>query len=270
MAVKIDTSHNSPNFTTGANCPSAFGYARTLIGDTVHHWDEKGAGATWAGTLDTLTNDYRNPGSRGVSAHYMVESGRAACLVDLDNAAWHAGNARGNAQTIGWELNPDESAGTYQTFAEALAQSWKLVPRPHKLFPHRDWTSTRCPGDYDLARLLRMAEVEFAKLNGSKPVTVAPAATSVKPIPAKKPAPAPVLVNRIVTNPVANVRTAPRSNAPVYASYPKGTVISVKGFVVGENPYGATPPDNAWYVTKSGYYVWANAAQNTLAGLRQL
>ena len=69
---------------------------------------------------------------------------------------------------------------------------------------------------------------------------------------------------------MAHVRTAPRSNAPIYASYPKGTPIAVKGFVVGENPYGATPPDNAWYVTKGGYYLWANAAQNTIAGLRNL
>lgn len=103
----------------------------------------------------------------------------------------------------------------------------------------------------------------------AKPVAVKPAP---KPVvkPAAKPAAAPALVNRIVTNPVAYVRTAPRSNAPVFATYPKGTAIAVKGFVVGENPYGATPPDNAWYVTKSGYYVWANAAQNTIAGLRQL
>ncbi|NVM97839.1 LysM domain-containing protein [Arthrobacter sp. SDTb3-6] len=100
-------------------------------------------------------------------------------------------------------------------------------------------------------------------------------AAKPQPAPAKPaPAPAPALVNRIVTNPVAWVRTAPRSGAPLAPGYPrgipKGQPIAVKGFVVGENPYGTTPPDNAWYVTKSGYYVWANAAQNTIAGLRNL
>lgn len=96
-------------------------------------------------------------------------------------------------------------------------------------------------------------------------------ATGITPAPAPAPA---ALVNRRVTNPVAWVRTAPRSNAPLAPGYPngvaKGTNIAVKGFVVGENPYGSTPPDNAWYVTKSGFYVWANAAENTVKGLKKL
>lgn len=187
MPVIIDESHNSPNYTAGDHVLGAFGYPRNIIGDTIHHWDGKYSGATWDGTMATLMKDYRLPGSRGVSAHFMVQSGRAACLVSPVDAAWHSGNAQGNAQTVGWELHPDESDGTYQTFAEALAQSWKLLPRPHKLFPHNYWTSTGCPGDYDLARLLRMAEVEFAKLNGTAPVK--PAAST--PPDVIKPAPAP-------------------------------------------------------------------------------
>lgn len=94
------------------------------------------------------------------------------------------------------------------------------------------------------------------------------APTAPKPA-APKPS---ALVNRRVTNPVAWVRTAPRSNAPLAPGYPngltKGTNIAVKGFVVGQDPYGTG--DNAWYLTKSGFYVWANAAENTLAGLVRL
>lgn len=90
-----------------------------------------------------------------------------------------------------------------------------------------------------------------------------------KPAPKPPVAPQPALQNRVVTNPVAYVRTAPRANAPLAPGYPsglsKGSVIAVKGYVSGQDPYGTG--DNAWYVTKSGYYVWANAAQNTLAGL---
>lgn len=91
------------------------------------------------------------------------------------------------------------------------------------------------------------------------------------PKPAAKPAPQPVLHNRTVTNAVAYVRTEPRSNAPMVAGYPngiaQGAVLAVKGYVSGQDPYGTG--DDAWYVTKSGY-VWANAAQNTLAGLSKL
>lgn len=99
---------------------------------------------------------------------------------------------------------------------------------------------------------------------------------STKAAPATKPAPAPtpatVLHNRTVTNAVAYVRTEPRSNAPMVAGYPngiaQGAVLAVKGYVSGQDPYGTG--DDAWYVTKSGGYVWANAAQNTLAGLSKL
>ena len=82
MAVRIDESHNSPNFTAAADCPATFAnYSRMLSGDTVHHWDAKYSATAWAGTMATLTNDYRNPGRRGVSAHLMVEPGSAACMV---------------------------------------------------------------------------------------------------------------------------------------------------------------------------------------------
>lgn len=178
LAFQLIESISSPNFTYAADCPAAFGYPRNIIGITIHHWDRKDLRPQWAAVLGVLTNDYRNPGSRGVSAHFAVETGRAACLVSPENAAWHAGNPQGNAQTIGLELNPDESAGTYQTAAELIAWLWKNYDIPHTLFPHNYWTGTDCPGDYDLARLRRMAEAELVKLNNPP-----------KPKPAPKPTP---------------------------------------------------------------------------------
>lgn len=84
--------------------------------------------------------------------------------------------------------------------------------------------------------------------------------------------PAAGLINRTVTQSVAWVRTGPGTNFPLAPGYPKGltkgAVLAVKGFVVGQDPFKTN--DNAWYVTKSGYYVWANAAQNTLKGLKKL
>lgn len=105
---------------------------------------------------------------------------------------------------------------------------------------------------------------------GALRATGVPAGTA--PAPAKPAGPA--LVNRTVTNPVAWVRTAPKSGAPLAADFPRGIakgpkgVIAVKGYVVGEDPYGTG--DNAWYVTVNNRYVWANAAGNSLAGLRRL
>lgn len=98
-------------------------------------------------------------------------------------------------------------------------------------------------------------------------------------VPAANPKPAPpagVLVNRRVTQaPVAWVRTAPRADAPLAPGLPaglaRGELLAVKGYVAGADPFpndGVT--DDAWYVTKSGYYVWANAAENNLKGLPKL
>ena len=90
-----------------------------------------------------------------------------------------------------------------------------------------------------------------------------PAVPAKKPVPAKPKPIAPV--NRTVTNAVAYARTAPRAYAPVAATVAYGAPLAVVGYVGGEDPYGTG--DNAWYKTKSGYYVWANAASNNVSGL---
>jgi hypothetical protein len=48
----------------------------------------------------------------------------------------------------------------------------------------------------------------------------------------------------------------------------KGANLALVGYVKGEDPYGKG--DNAWYKTKSGYYVWANSAGDNIAGLTYL
>lgn len=92
----------------------------------------------------------------------------------------------------------------------------------------------------------------------------------------KDPAPAAKSKLLTVTANVAVVRTEPKiSPATVAKKYPngiaKGAKIAAVGFVAGQDPYpldGKT--DNAWVKTVSGYYIWANAVGNNLAGLRKL
>jgi GH25 family lysozyme M1 (1,4-beta-N-acetylmuramidase) len=90
--------------------------------------------------------------------------------------------------------------------------------------------------------------------------------------PAATPKPVASGSSRTVTNPVAYVRTAPRSNGTEVAAYKggiaKGEPFGVIGYVKGEDPYNKG--DDAWYKTKSGYFVWANAAGNDLSGLQYL
>jgi hypothetical protein len=76
---------------------------------------------------------------------------------------------------------------------------------------------------------------------------------------------------RKVTTHGANVRTAPWTNAPLAPGYEDGlaldAVIVVVGYAKGEP---VTPGNDAWYKTKSGFYVWANAAEDNIDGLAYL
>lgn len=81
---------------------------------------------------------------------------------------------------------------------------------------------------------------------------------------------------RTVTANVAVVRTSPRVEAgniaPAYpAGIAKGAQVAVLGYVSGQDPYpndGVT--DDAWFKTKSGYFIWANGLGNDLSGLPKL
>lgn len=90
------------------------------------------------------------------------------------------------------------------------------------------------------------------------------------------PGPAPAgLALRTVTASPGFVRTGPGTNYPLAPGYPagiaKGAKLAVKGYVAGQDPYPNDGVlDNAWYVTASGYYLWANGAGNDLSGLPKL
>lgn len=80
---------------------------------------------------------------------------------------------------------------------------------------------------------------------------------------------------RIVTADSVMVRTGPGTKFPKAPGYPnglaKGAVLAVKGYVAGEDPWpNDGVQDDAWYVTKSDFYVIANGAGNSLTGLPKL
>lgn len=74
---------------------------------------------------------------------------------------------------------------------------------------------------------------------------------------------------RIITGDPTYVRTGPGRGYAHAPGFPegiaKGSPLAVVGYVKGEDPYNTG--DDAWYKTKSGYYVWANGAGDDLSGL---
>lgn len=165
--VLDETTYNSPNYTPAGQVASVFGQARTIAGVTVHWWGDPSTGPSFGGVASYLS---RQGGD--TSAHFVVEAGRAACLVSPQDAAWHAGNATGNATTIGIECNPRCSEADLQSLVELIA--WlESEYGSLNVYGHHDWTTTTCPGVY----YGHLAEI-IDRVNAYEGNTTAPANSS--------------------------------------------------------------------------------------------
>jgi hypothetical protein len=171
----IDESLTARGFTPAASVPLVFGFQRLILGITIHHWGAFGQ------THDGVNSFFVN-GPGATSAHF-VASGfprpRINCLVSPEDAAWHCGNARGNATTIGIECRPEATEADYRVVAELIRWIRDNYGLNLPLFPHRYWSSTACPGQWDLAKLDRMAEA--LKSTGSVAPKPTPKTTPIVP-----------------------------------------------------------------------------------------
>lgn len=177
MAYTEETQYNSPNFTPAAQVPAIFGRARTIDGITIHHWGDPRTNPTYEGVVSYLCR-----ASGGSSAHAVATGTgrRVAWIIDAVNAAWHSGSAIGNATTIGLELDPRCRDEDYDVAAELIADIWKAYGRILPLYPHKYWSATACPGNYDLVRLELHARQWYdgTRSNNPKP---APKVEEAKP-----------------------------------------------------------------------------------------
>ena len=163
MANKVDYSKNSPNYTPNSQVRWAFGYPRTIDWITIHWWGDPKQGPTYEGVVAWLCN----PRSQ-VSAHDVITGtrSRVAVIVNYSDAAWHAGNAQGNATSLGFECDPRCRDSDYEAVAQDVAETWRYYGREIPLRTHRSWSATRCPGNYDLNRIVARAR----EINNPKPV----------------------------------------------------------------------------------------------------
>jgi hypothetical protein len=145
----INETLTAKGYTPAASVPQVFGRARTIDGIVIHHWGALGQ------THDGVVNFFVN-GPGETSAHFVASAGRINCLVSPLDAAWHSGNAVGNATTIGIECRPEATDADYATVAELVA--WlRAEYGPLPLTPHKQWQSTACPGVWNLARIDALA-----------------------------------------------------------------------------------------------------------------
>lgn len=152
---KYITNIDSPNYTPAHLVAATYGRARNISSITIHWWGLPEWNQKFVPVVDYLCD--RNRPSR-TSAHEVIEAGRVACIIDHANAAWHCGNAQGNATSIALELNPRMSEGDYMTAAERIRDIRRMHGWDLPLVKHNYWKATQCPGYYDIARLDHLAK----------------------------------------------------------------------------------------------------------------
>ena len=148
-ALPVDTSRQSPNFYTPEQVKSRWGLTRTFDEITIHHWGSTGQ------RFDNVVSWLCNPDAQA-SSHYVVGGGRISRIVSEANAAWTNGSRAGNARAITIECRPEATDEDYALVAD-LIRDIRARRGDLPIRPHRVWTSTDCPGEWDLIRLDRLA-----------------------------------------------------------------------------------------------------------------
>lgn len=155
MSYNYLTQYNSPNYTPASEARSVWGRPRTIEAIAIHHWGDPNTNPTFEGVINVLCNP-----SRQASAHFVATGTgrRVACLVNIPDASWATNSA--NPYTISIECDPRCRDEDYDVVAELIAElrrEYGNLP----LLPHKQFSATACPGNYDLARLDREARVKI-------------------------------------------------------------------------------------------------------------
>ncbi len=104
----------------------------------IHHWGNDGQ------RFENICNFFA--GGPGTSAHFVVEAGRCAQLVEIKDIAWHAGNWAANQRSIGIECRPEMSNEDFETVAQVIADLETYYSRSFYINGHLDYYNTECPG----------------------------------------------------------------------------------------------------------------------------
>lgn len=104
----------------------------------IHHWGDDGQ------KFEQVCEFFAS--GPGTSAHFVVEAGRCAQLVEIKDVAWHAGNWAANQRSIGIECRPEMSPEDFETVAQVIADLEAYYGRSFYINGHLDYFNTECPG----------------------------------------------------------------------------------------------------------------------------
>lgn len=104
----------------------------------IHHWGDDGQ------SFEKVCEFFAS--GPGTSAHFVVEAGRCAQLVEIKDIAWHSGNWAANQRSIGIECRPEMSPEDFETVAQVIADLETYYGRSFYINGHLDYFNTECPG----------------------------------------------------------------------------------------------------------------------------
>lgn len=141
----------SPSFTPSATVRRVYGRPRTFEAIAIHWWGDPAQNPAFESVVSHLCDPFVE-----VSAHYVATGTgrRVARLVDENDVAWATNSA--NPYSIAIECDPRCRDEDYDVVAELITDIWRRRGRL-PLIPHNKFAQTRCPGDWDLARLEQIA-----------------------------------------------------------------------------------------------------------------
>lgn len=154
MSYQYITQYDAACYTPGRTYQGV-NYAVDKI--VIHHWGADGQ------TFDSVVGWFTNPNC-GTSAHYVVEDRKVACMVNLYDTAYHAGNWFANLSSIGIECRPEMSDGDLETVCELVAYLYGVYGEL-PIYPHKYFSKTACPGRYE-AKLDYIKQRALEILNG--------------------------------------------------------------------------------------------------------
>ena len=154
MSYQYITQYDAACYTPGRTYQGV-NYAVDKI--VIHHWGADGQ------TFDSVVGWFTNPNC-GTSAHYVVEDRKVACMVNLYDTAYHAGNWFANLSSIGIECRPEMSDGDLETVCELVAYLYGVYGEL-PIYPHKYFSRTACPGRYE-AKLDYIKQRALEILNG--------------------------------------------------------------------------------------------------------
>lgn len=151
MAYNEITNRTSPNKTLNRN--------GAKIDKIVLHWWGDPATNPQA---ESVVNWLCNPASQ-VSAHFVATgTGRRVWqIVDDKDASWANGNWHANMTSLTIEADPRCRDEDYDVVAELIADLWRYYGKL-PIYQHKQFFNSRCPGNYDTARLVKLVEQKLS------------------------------------------------------------------------------------------------------------